>query len=48
MSPEEYLKSIGIEPGKFVFIAYVEGSMRQPNILEIMKGYAATVAVSAS
>jgi len=40
MSPEEYLKSIGIDPGKFVFIAYVEGTMRMPDILEIMKGYA--------
>lgn len=43
MTPEQYLQSLGIEPGKYVFIAYVEEGMRQPNILEIMKGYAAQV-----
>lgn len=48
MTPEQYLQSLGIDPGKYVFIAYVEGGMRMPDILEIMKGYVATVAAAAS
>jgi len=44
MTPEQYLQSLGIEPGKYVFIAYVEGGMRQPDIVEIMKGYSETIA----
>ena len=39
MTPEEYLKSIGIEPNKYILTTYVDGVMRNSDLFQIMEGY---------
>lgn len=40
LTAEKYLKDLGIELTDITVIAYLEGAMRQPNLIAIMDGYA--------
>ena len=40
LTPEEYLVSQGIDINAMLFVAYVDGVFKNPDILEILKGYA--------
>ncbi len=42
MTAKEYLISLGLEPHNTVVIAYIDGVMRLPNLIEILEGYAKT------
>lgn len=43
ITPEEYLISQGISPKKMLFVAYIGDVFKNPDICEIMKGYAAII-----
>lgn len=40
MKPEEYLAELGIHLKATVLITYIDGTIRNPNLCSIMRGYA--------
>ena len=39
ITPESYLESIGIDLKATTLICYIDGAMRQPNLLQLLNGY---------
>jgi len=39
ITPESYLKSIGIDLKATSLLSYIDGAMRSPNLCHIMEGY---------
>jgi hypothetical protein len=40
MSAQEYLKTQGIEPEKYILVAYIDGVMRNVDLKSLLDGYA--------
>lgn len=39
LTPEKYLEEHGIDLKATSLISYIDGAMRQPNLVELMRGY---------